>query len=242
MSVRHALLIFPLLSALLGAAGCSVFDEGSGVPVDRVRLVADMTDQLHRGAEHRYQAEYQLHHGAAGVIAQQISPSRVSFGYPGGRLIISTTEQTSCVVTPTGFHCQLTLVPASGPTLTSYSELTKRGLMTAPILAELLAIAGRQPQADVRPFDATIVGKHSTCLEVSGLAEVSTSAFVACVTADGVLASFTGVVSGASIEQALVRVVAKVPTEPFELPAGARVVDHRASAAGSSAKPAPRRT
>jgi hypothetical protein len=117
-----------------------------------------------------------------------------------------------------------------GPPGGGYPEPLKKGLVTGPVVADLLRVAGLQPDTTVKPHDTTIAGLPASCLEVYGLADAPVVNFIACVSADGVLASFSGVVGGVIVDQALVRVELKAP-DPAELapPAGANVVDLRQS-------------
>jgi hypothetical protein len=62
---------------------------------------------------------------------------------------------------------------------------------------------------------------------VSGLTDAEAGGFTVCVIADGVLASFSGVVGGVSIDQSLLRFGTSPPASVFALPDGARVQDHR---------------
>jgi hypothetical protein len=222
MSARRLLLLIPALSALLlGACG------GGSASTDRTRLIDDLSKQLNRGALHRYHADYLLADGVHGTISQQVKPQRTAFSYPGGRLVVSTGDQTSCITVVRPARCQLRPTPDQAAALVSYTELIKHGLISGPVVVELLRITSRQPQANVRAHDTTVAGRQATCLEVSGLVDVSAAGFTACVTADGILATFTGVVSGSPVDQALFRVYPQAPADAFDVPAGAQVVDHR---------------
>jgi hypothetical protein len=213
----------PLAAALclvLGACG------GEG-PIDRSRLIDDMTDQLGRGQQTAYTAEYQLTGGGRGTIGQQAQPSRTVYGYPGGMIVVYGDQQTLCATTVKPPKCQVKALPTTAPA--SYAEATKQGFMTGPVVADLLRVALLQPSTSVKPHDETIAGQPASCLEVSGLVDAASPAFTACVTADGVLASFTGLVNGVNVDQALIQVGRRVTEEAFALPDGAQVVDLRQS-------------
>lgn len=222
MSARRLPLLIPVLWALLlGACG------GGTAATDRTRMIEDLSEQLNRGSQHRYHADYLLADGVHGTISQQVKPLRTAFSYPGGRLVVSTVEQTSCITVVRPARCQLRPTPDQAVALVSHNDLIKHGLISTPVVVELLRITSRQPQASVRAHDTTVAGQQATCLEVSGLVDVNTAGFTACVTSDGILATFTGVVSGSPVDQALFRVYPQAPADAFEVPAGAEVVDHR---------------
>ncbi|MEV4414434.1 hypothetical protein [Catellatospora sp. NPDC049609] len=217
----------PLLCALLALTGCQVITD-DGVAPDRARLIADMTTQLQRATQHGYHAEYLLANGARGAISQQTGPLRTVFAYPGGRLLVDADGQTACVTAVRPARCQIRPVPGAGPAaLTGYTEVTRHGLVTAPVVADLLQAAQLQSQASVEASDATLAGRQATCLEVSGLTDAEAAGFTVCVTAEGVLADFSGVVGGVSVDQALLHMTNRPPAAVFDLPEGARVTDHR---------------
>ncbi|HEX6681800.1 MAG TPA: hypothetical protein VF062_03355 [Candidatus Limnocylindrales bacterium] len=213
-----------LLVSLL--TGCQVIDDATA-PIDRDRLVEDMTKQLQRGSQVRYQAEYQLAGGQEALVAQQVTPSRTVYEYPGGLLIVGEDEQTTCDVSIAPVKCQIS---AKNGQLTAYAEATKKGLVTAPVVNDLLRVTTLQPSSTVKGHDTTIAGLQASCLEVLGLTETITGNFTACVTADGVLASFTGTVEGINVDQALAHLVLRNPDAThFAVPKDADVVDLRQS-------------
>ncbi|MEU7826787.1 hypothetical protein [Catellatospora sp. NPDC049133] len=227
LSVFRRAAIASLLGALLALTGCQAITD-DGVAPDRARLLGDLAAQLQRASQRPYHAEYLLAGGVRGEISQQTKPAREVYAYPGGRLLVDPNGQTSCVTAVRPARCQIRALPAPGPAaLTGYSEVTRHGLVTAPIVADLLQAAQLQSQADVEAHDVTLAGQQATCLEVSGLTDAEAGGFTVCVTAAGVLASFAGVVGGVVIDQALTRVSTSPPAEVFALPEGARVVDHR---------------
>lgn len=226
-SVFRRAVLAPLLGALLVLTGCQAITD-DGVAPGRTRLLGDMTAQLQRASQRPYHAEYLLAEGTRGEISQQVSPARAVYAYPGGRLMVDPNGHTSCVTAVRPARCQIKPLPGPGPAaLTGYSEVTRHGLVTAPIVTDLLQAAQLQSQAEVEAHDVTLAGQQATCLDVSGLSDAEAGGFSVCVTAAGVLASFTGVVGGVVIDQALTRVSGSPQAAVFELPEGARVVDHR---------------
>lgn len=215
--------VVPLaIAACLALGACA----GGGV-IDRSRLIDDMTQQLLRGQEASYSADYQLAGGARASIGQQADPKRTAYSYPGGKIVVYGDQQTLCVTAAQPAKCQVKALPTTAPA--SYAEATRQGFMTGPVVVDLLRVALLQPSTSVKPHDETIAGQPASCLEVSGLVDAAAAAFTACVTANGVLASFTGLVNGVNVDQALIQVSRKVTDEAFALPDGAQVVDLRQS-------------
>lgn len=234
MRVVPLRLLAALCLAALGMGGCEAINDATA-PIDRGKLLDDMSSQLDRGESVLYSADYQLAGGNRASVGQQTAPPRTVYGYPGGMIIVHGGDQTSCTTTSRPARCEvnsITLASAGVPS--TYAEATKHGLITAPVVADLLKVAALQPAASVKPHDTTIAGQQASCLEVSGLADSTSAAFTACVTADGVLASFKGVVSGINIDQALIEVTRRVGEEAFSLPVGADVVDLRPRASPAS--------
>lgn len=232
--MRAASLIAALCLVVLGAAGCEAINDATA-PIDRSKLIEDMTQQLDEGREVLHQAEYQLAGGYRGSVAQQVMPARTVYGYPGGMLIVNGTEQTLCDTNARPAKCQLRNIAAASAGLpTSYTEPTKHGLITGPVVADLLRVASLQPAAVVKPHDSTIAGQQASCLDISGLVDAPSALFTVCVTAEGVLASFSGVVDGLNVDQALIQVNRRVPDEAFALPVGAVVADLRQRASPAS--------
>jgi hypothetical protein len=218
----------PLVCLLLAVlvTGCRVVADG-GDRIDRDRLVEDMTRQLQRGGQVRYQAEYQLAGGLRASVGQQPSPLKTFYGYPGGLLIVAESERTICDIAVAPVKCEIRHKNGNGQA-EAYAAVTRKGLVTAPVVTELLRATTQQPAATVKGHDTTIAGLPSSCLEILNLTDTIASNFTACVTAEGVLASFSGLVDGANVDQALVHLALRVPDPAsFAVPADAEVVDLR---------------
>ena len=234
MRVVPLRLLAALCLAALGMGGCEAINDATA-PIDRGKLLDDMSSQLDRGKSVVYRADYQLAGGYKASVGQQTVPSRTAYGYPGGMIIVHGGDQTSCTTTARPARCEVNSITlASVGVPSTYAEATKHGLITAPVVLDLLKVAALQPAASVKPHDTTIAGQQASCLEVSGLADAVTPAFTACVTAEGVLASFKGVVGEINIDQALIEVTKRVGEEEFSLPVGADVVDLRPRASPAS--------
>jgi hypothetical protein len=217
-------LVWLVLAALL--TGCQVVAE-SNAHIDRDRLVDDMSRQLQRGAQVRYQAEYQLAGGLKGTVGQQLSPVKTFYGYPGGMLVVSETDRTSCDTAVAPAKCEIRLKGGNGQA-DMFATVTKKGLVAAPVVAELLRVATEQPAATVKGHDTTVAGLPASCLDILNLTDALASSFSACVTADGVLASFSGQIDGITVDQALEQLAVRPPDPTlFVIPANADVADLR---------------
>lgn len=226
--MRAVPLVAAWCAALLGMTACEMINDATA-PIDRDKLIEDMSEQLERGAQVRYQAEYQLAGGQKAKVGQQVSPARTSYQYPGGLLIVGETERTFCDLSVKPAKCEIRSLPeASNGSPPGYADAAKNGLVTGPVVLDLLRVASLQPDASVQPHDATIAGVQASCLEVLGLGDAIADGFITCVTADGVLARFTGLVDGITVDLALTRMTLKAPDEKdFEVPQEAEVVDLR---------------
>jgi hypothetical protein len=221
-------LVWLLLAALL--TGCEVVNEGNA-HIGRDRLVEDMSQQLQRGEQVRFQAEYRLAGGLRATVGQQISPARTFYGYPGGLLIVSEGERTSCDNAAARAKCEIRAKGGNGGgngEAETFAAVTRKGLVAAPVVAELLRVATQQPGAMVKGHDTTVAGLPASCLEILNLADAISANFSACVTADGVLASFSGLIDGVNVDQALEQLALRAPDPTlFVLPGNADVVDLR---------------
>ena len=217
-------LIWLLLAALV--TGCGAVNEGSAA-IGRDRLVEDMSKQLERGTQVRYQAEYQLAGGLRATVGQQISPLKTFYGYPGGLLIVSEAERTSCDISVAKPKCELRAKAGNGQA-EAFATVTRKGLVVGPVVSELLRVTTAQPGATVKGHDTTVAGLPASCLDVLNLTDAVAANFSACVTADGVLASFSGVIDGINVDQALEQLALRPPDPTlFVVPANADVVDLR---------------
>ncbi len=104
----------------------------------------------------------------------------------------------------------------------------KHGLVAPPLVVDLLTAAALDPGALIAQTDTTVAGRHATCVRVRQLSNAPASTFEVCITTEGALGSFTGVVGGLNLDIALIRYRDAVESTAFDLPPGAGVVDRRA--------------
>jgi hypothetical protein len=228
-AVRSLVLATLASLGLLAGAGCGAIDETQQV-LDRADLVNELASRLARGNELTYTAEYQLASGETATIAQAQLPTRSAYAYPGGKVVINNLATAECRAQRSGMACTLTAPPlsTSGPPAGVLDAATAQGLIHPTLVMGLLTTAALDTDVVIEQSDTTIAGQHATCVDVSQLENAASSAFTACITADGVLGSFRGDLRGRQVEVSLVNYTETVAEELFQLPAGAKITDQRA--------------
>jgi hypothetical protein len=214
--------------ASLTVTGCQTLDDAGRV-IGRADLVNDLAARMDRAWELTYSADYQLSGGRSASISQSSQPPRSAYLYPGGKVTVDEEAVAECDTSASRPVCVLTppSIPSAKPSVRAFTEAKRQGMITPPLVMSLLTAAALDPGAVVTQNDTTVAGQHATCVEVDQVANAAATRFQACVTADGVLGSFTGEVDGKPMEQALSRYRTSVDGTAFDLPAGAGVVDRR---------------
>jgi hypothetical protein len=227
-STRGARLLTAGAVLLAAAAGCSDIADGSP-GVQRTDLVTDLATQLEASTALTYSAEYQLSGGATARITQAQAPLRSAYVYPHGMVVVTADATTECRTGAKELTCTLTAPPApvDRPPATLFAEAGRGGMVAPPIVLGLLNAAALDTDAVIEQHDTTIAGRHATCVAVANVDGAAASAFDACVTTEGVLGSFTGIVDGAAIDVAMTRYQETVDGRVFDPPATAKVIDRR---------------
>ncbi|MFG3419517.1 hypothetical protein ACIBTZ_14185 [Micromonospora sp. NPDC049460] len=210
--------------ASLTVTGCQTLDD-AGRAIGRADLVNDVAARLDGALELTYSADYQLPGGQTATIVQAQEPARSAYTWPGGKLTVTPEATTRCETAAGRATCTLEAPPAPNakPSVALFTEAKQQGLVTPPIVVGLLTAAALEPDAVITQSDTTLAGRHATCVDV----ERSSGDFIACVTTEGALGSFTGQVDGKPVELALHRYRETVDATAFALPSGAGVVDRR---------------
>jgi hypothetical protein len=212
-----------LLGVVFTAAGCGAVDDAQRV-VDRSSLVNDLANRLAKADTLTYTATYQLHDGRSGVLSQAQRPLRDSFGYPGGKLIM-TPEWIADCQTDGAARCAMTPPPSPAAQIpeTLLGKLADRGLIAPSEVVGLLGAAALDGDASINQHETTIAGEFATCVDVTGIDNAPADHFSACITAGGLLASFTGTVNGKDVDIRLSRYETTTTPDAFTLPTGAAV-------------------
>jgi hypothetical protein len=217
--------------AVLLVSGCQTLDDAGRV-IGRADLVNDLATRLDGSAELTYSADYRLPGGRSASISQAQQPPRAAYTYPGGKLTVTAEATTECDTTAPKAICTVNSPPSPSarPTAAIFAGASARGLVTPPVVIGLLTATALDADAVVEQRDTTIAGRHASCVKVKQVANAAASTFDACVTTEGVLGSFAGVVDGSPVEIAMSRYRDSVDRAVFDLPAGAGVIDRRPGA------------
>ncbi len=220
-----ALAAFAAVTVLSGCAAVSTGQDDGG----RAQLVTDLSGRLQRSSTLTYTAVYRLPLGVSVTISQAHDPSRAAYLYPGGEVVLTPQQLADCRTGGTGTTCTLTPPPSPGtdPATTLLGTVADRGLIAAQTVTALLGAAALDTNAMVTTHDTTVAGLNATCVQVTGATRAAPSQFEVCVTTDGLLGSFTGQVGGSQVDASLDHYDPTVAPDAFDLPAGARIVDHR---------------
>ncbi|BCB86930.1 hypothetical protein [Phytohabitans suffuscus] len=227
---RARLIPLVLVAVTLGAtlSGCGE----AGQVMDRADLVNTLASRMDESGVLTYTAEYQLPGGGTAMIAQAQSPLRSAYAYPDGKLTITDEATADCRRAGGTTTCTLTAPPAPNnePAVAAFRDAGQHGLIAPTVVIGLLTAAALDTQATIEQSDTTIAGRPATCVTARGVSDAAASAFDACITTDGVLGSFSGVVDGGTVDIALTRYRDSADPALFALPAGAKVVDQRPGA------------
>jgi hypothetical protein len=208
-------------------AGCSDLDE-TGQGLTRNDLVADLAEQMTSAADLTYEASYQLPGGEKATVAQTRKPARTAYVYPGGKVTVTADATTLCrTAKPT--TCTMTAPvtaasPAPAPLLQGAGE---SGLVPPATVLALLNAAVLDNDVEVDQHDTTIAGRHATCVQLTGVDDAAARDFTTCITNEGVLGSFNGILNQTLVDVAMTHYSEQVQEKTFELPKSAKLVDRR---------------
>ncbi|HEX8344211.1 MAG TPA: hypothetical protein VF657_05640 [Actinoplanes sp.] len=209
------------------AAGCADPDD-AGQGVTRDDLVTDLAVQLSRSTSLTYSATYQLAGGATATVVQAQQPARSALLYPGGRVTVTADATTECRTAGKGLTCTMMPPASAGPApATLFTDAGRHGMVNPTAVLNLLNAAALDTDASVAQHDTTIAGRHATCVKVGDATDAPASRFQACITDEGVLGSFTGVVDGEDVDVAMTAFESTVDGAVFDPPPTATVIDRR---------------
>lgn len=214
---------------LATAAGCSDLDETPAQGLSRTDLVADLASQLAGAAGRTYEATYQLSGGETATIAQTQKPARSAYVYPGGKLLVTADATTECRTAAKPVTCTMTTpaTPTSPPPPAVFRGADATGMVTPATVLTLLNRAVLDTDVEVDQHDTTIAGRHATCLDLKGVDGAAARDFGTCITNEGVLGSFSGMLNQTRVEVAMTHYADRVADDVFELPRAAKLIDRR---------------
>ncbi|MFI5935583.1 hypothetical protein [Actinoplanes sp. NPDC051494] len=224
--LRRTAAAFLVLAAL---SGCSELDKASAAGINHNDLMTDMATQLADATDVTYEATYQLSGGATATIAHEPQPARTAYVYQDGLTLVTADTVTECTTTAGPATCTMTTPAPTSPSpaaaILPSATVTAPGLVPTPTVQALLNRAALDPEAQIEQRDTTIAGRHATCVKLGG-AE-GTSDFDTCITNEGILGSFSGVVGQAPFDMTMTHYSDTIAEVTFTLPAGAKIIDHR---------------
>lgn len=215
------------LMLCVATAGCSDLDD-PGQGLTRNDLVADLAAQMTAAADLTYEASYQLSGGGKATVAQTKKPARTAYVYPGGKITVTAEATTECHMAKTT-TCTMTapLTAASPAPATVFDGAGETGLVTPATVLALLNAAVLDNDVQVDQHDTTIAGRHATCVQLAGVDDAAARDFTTCITNEGVLGSFSGILNQNRTEVAMTHYSEQVEEATFALPQSAKLVDHR---------------
>jgi hypothetical protein len=211
----------------VAAAGCSDLDD-PGQGLTRNDLVADLAAQMTAAADLTYEASYQLSGGGKATVAQTKKPARTAYVFPGGKITVTADATTECHVAKTT-TCTMTapLTAASPSPATVFDGAGETGLVTPATVLALLNAAVLDNDVEVDQHDTTIAGRHATCVQLAGVDDAAARDFTTCITNEGVLGSFSGILNQTRMDVAMTHYSEQVEEATFALPQSAKLVDRR---------------
>jgi hypothetical protein len=183
-------------------------------------LIDDVAARLATGESTTYQASYALAGGGGrATVANATNPTRSSYAFPTGMVIVAGGQITQCDRPDSRATC--TVAPAISGAQAADTAIERGGLIRPERVIALLSEAALDANAIVSERDTTIAGTPATCLTIGGAATVAQ--FSMCVTAAGLLGSFQGQETGIAVDVELATVATGVSPTAFLPPAGAHV-------------------
>lgn len=211
----------------VATAGCSELDE-PGQGLTRNDLVADLAAQMTAAADLTYEASYQLSGGRKATVAQTRKPARTAYIYPGGKITVTADATTECRTAKTTTCTMTEPATATSPApATVFAGAGETGLVTPATVLTLLNAAVLDNDVAVEQHDTTIAGRHATCLRLTGVDDAAARDFNTCITIEGVLGSFNGIVNQTQVDVAMTHYSDQVKEETFDLPQPATLIDRR---------------
>jgi len=224
--LRPVLAVLTIVGVAAPVTGCVAPGQPGG---GRVQLVSDLANRLDRAGTLTYTAGYRLPGGQEAEISQGQDPVRTAYTYPSGKLILTPERIADCRTTGSATTCTLTAPASPGTDLGTgpVNDVASGGLVAPALVIALLTATAMDGDAVVTTHDTTLAGQAATCVQIGGVSNAAASDFDVCVTVDGVLASFDGVLGGKPVSVSLDRYDQTVAPGAFDIPAGATVVDNR---------------
>lgn len=212
---RPALLVVLGLAACTAigvAAACDNIAAANGA-TDNQEFVQDIATRLKAASSTAYTAVYALGGGGTGTVAQLPATGQAAYTYPTGALLVASGRATLC----TKSADRRATCGSRASVVATSTDLARGGLVRTDSVISLLDASALDRNSVISEHDTTIAGTSATCVTVDSSAD-STDEYEACVTADGLLGSFSGQVSGAPVDIMMINFRKSVSSDEFALP------------------------
>lgn len=216
-----------LLTALLAVALLAGCDTAAVFHLrGRAAIINPLVAAMDRFQFAAYRADYTLADGTAAIVAHRAAPQRSVYIFSSGRYLMQADFVAACTGPYRYSDCTLT-----APNPDVHAQIDVRAIRTAsadrfvPVqhAITMLTNAAQNTNTVLTPSQRTIAAHRTNCVSVRGTAHP----FSFCLTARGVLASFTGHAYGQHIAVTLTAFTREPGQTSFRIPDGAQITDDR---------------
>lgn len=212
---RPVLLIVVGLAAFVSiatATSCDTVAAANGATSNQA-FVQEIATRLTAAYSIAYTAVYALGGGGTGTVAQLPATGQAAYTYPTGALLVTSGKATLCTKA-----ADRRATCGSRPSVVATStDLARGGLVRTDSVISLLKASALDHNSVISEHDTTIAGTSATCVTVDSSAD-TTDEYEVCVTADGLLGSFSGPINGTSVDIVMINFRKSVSSDEFELP------------------------
>jgi hypothetical protein len=199
-------------SAIAVATACNTIAAANSASGNQ-EFVQQIASRLKTASSMAYTAVYALGDGGTGTVAQLPATGQAAYTYPTGMLLVTSGKATVC----TGTAGRRATCGARPTVVATSAELARAGLVRTDSVISLLGTSALDRNAVVSEHDTTIAGTSATCVTVDRSGD-ATDEYEACVTADGLLASFNGQIGDTPVDIMMINFRKSVSSDEFELP------------------------
>lgn len=194
------------------ATGCNTITAANGAASNE-EFVQEIAARLKTASSMAYTAVYALGGGGTATVAQLPATGQAAYKYPTGMTLVTSGKATVC----TRVADRKATCGGRSSVLATSTDLARGGLIRADSVVTLLSASALNRNSVVSEHDTTIAGTSATCVSVDGGAS-TTGGYEACVTADGLLGSFSGEIKGVPVAIMMINFRKSVSSDEFELP------------------------
>jgi outer membrane lipoprotein-sorting protein len=194
------------------ATGCNTIAAANGAASNE-EFVQEIAARLKTTSSMAYTAVYALGAGGTATVAQLPATGQAAYTYPTGMTLVTSGKATVC----TRAAGRKAICGDRPSVLATSADLARGGLVRVDSVVALLNASALNRNSVVSEHDTTIAGTSATCVTVNGGAS-ATGGYEACVTADGLLGSFSGAVNSVPVAIEMINFTKSVSSDEFDLP------------------------